>query len=48
METTRTTRGRSVCYPYRYLIYQTWAGKTAKEYKQFKGRLKKDGACETI
>lgn len=28
------------------IIYQTWAGKTAKEYKQFKGLKKR--ACETI
>ena len=35
MEETWVARGRSVC-SLTDIIYKTWAGKTAKEYKKFK------------
>lgn len=46
METARTTRGYSLRYPYRYHLSNV-AGKTAKEYKQFKG-LKKESLRDNM
>ena len=46
METARTTRGIQFA-TLTDIIYQTWAGKTSKEYKQFKG-LKKESLRDNM